>query len=151
MSTYRVHYIQHVPYEGLGYIEKWVKDNGYNLTVTRIYEDYKFPDQDDFDMLVIMGGPMGTYEEDSYPWLKDEKLFVRKAIDSGKAVLGICLGSQIIANALGAAVYLSLIHIYFRPDILHTVLFHSIRQDYCLSEVVFYLINGQIYHPVLYS
>lgn len=105
MSTYRVHYIQHVPYEGLGYIEKWVKDNGYSLTVTKIYEDYKFPDQDDFDMLVIMGGPMGTYEEDSYPWLKDEKLFVRKAIDSDKAVLGICLGSQIIANALGAAVY----------------------------------------------
>lgn len=105
MSTYRVHYIQHVPYEGLGYIEKWVKDNGYSLTVTKIYEDYKFPDQDDFDMLVIMGGPMGTYEEDTYPWLKDEKLFVRKAIDSDKAVLGICLGSQIIANALGAAVY----------------------------------------------
>ena len=62
MSTYRVHYIQHVPYEGLGYIEKWVKDNGYNLTVTRIFEDYKFPDQNEFDMLVIMGGPMGTYE-----------------------------------------------------------------------------------------
>ena len=56
-------------------------------------------------MLVIMGGPMGTYEEDTYPWLKDEKLFVRKAIHSDKAVLGICLGSQIIANALGAAVY----------------------------------------------
>jgi GMP synthase-like glutamine amidotransferase len=105
MTKYKVHYIQHVPFEGLGYIETWVRDNGFGLTATRMYEDYRFPDTESFDMLVIMGGPMGVYEEDTYTWLKDEKAFVRKAVDAGKVVVGICLGSQIIAGALGARVY----------------------------------------------
>lgn len=105
MPEYRVHYIQHVPYEGVGYIQDWVKENNYHISATKMYEDYKFPDQQDFDMLVIMGGPMGTYQEDSYPWLKDEKRFVKESIDKNKIVIGICLGAQIIANALGAEVY----------------------------------------------
>lgn len=105
MPEYRVHYIQHVPYEGVGYIEKWVKDNDYHLSVTKMYDNYTFPDQADFDMLVIMGGPMGTYQEDKHPWLIDEKRFVRESIDKNKVVIGICLGSQLIANALDAEVY----------------------------------------------
>ncbi len=101
-----VHYIQHVPYEGLGgYIEKWVKEKEYNLSVTKIYEDQILPDMSQFDMLVVMGGPMGVYEEDKYPWLKKEKAFVLQAIEAGKTVIGICLGAQLIASALGADVY----------------------------------------------
>jgi GMP synthase-like glutamine amidotransferase len=105
MSAYRVHYLQHVPYEGLGYIGNWVKEKGYSLSVTEMYGDYKFPNPEDFDLLVIMGGPMGTYEEEKFPWLIAEKAFVRKTIEGGKAILGICLGSQLIAAALGAKVY----------------------------------------------
>ncbi|MFV0419139.1 MAG: type 1 glutamine amidotransferase [Dysgonomonas sp.] len=101
----RVHYLQHVPFEGLGYIADWVANNKYSLSETRLYDNPNFPPLESFDMLVIMGGPMGTYEEDKYPWLKGEKKFVRKAIEAGKIVVGICLGSQIIASALGAAVY----------------------------------------------
>jgi len=52
-----------------------------------------------------MGGPMGIYDEEQYPWLKDEKSAIKKAIDSKKTVLGICLGSQLIADALGEKVY----------------------------------------------
>ena len=101
----RIHYLQHVPFEGLGYIEAWAEQRGYALSVTKMYEPHSFPPLADFDMLVIMGGPMGTYEEDKYPWLVEEKTFVRTVIDSEKPVVGICLGSQVIANALGAAVY----------------------------------------------
>lgn len=101
----RVHYLQHVPYEGLGYIADWITDNNCSLSETRLYDNPEFPALESFDMLVIMGGPMGTYEEDKYPWLKDEKAFVSKAIDADKVIIGICLGSQIIANALGAEVY----------------------------------------------
>jgi GMP synthase-like glutamine amidotransferase len=57
------------------------------------------------DWLIVMGGPMSVYEENIYPWLKDEKIFIRKAIDAGKTVIGICLGSQFIADVLGAKVY----------------------------------------------
>lgn len=104
-SVCRVHYIQHVPYEGIGYIDEWIKENGCELSVTKMYEEHIFPDLETFDLLVIMGGPMGAYDEDIYPWLKGEKEFIRQTIDADKAVLGICLGSQLIANILGAKVY----------------------------------------------
>lgn len=104
-SVYRVHYIQHVPYEGIGYIEEWIKETNSQLSVTKMYEEHLFPDLEAFDLLVVMGGPMGAYDEDIYTWLKDEKEFIRQAIDADKAVLGICLGSQLIADVLGAQVY----------------------------------------------
>lgn len=105
-KVYSVHCIQHVPYEGAGYIEKWAKDKGYAFSVSNIYEEgMQLPLVSDFEMLIVMGGPMGAYEEDVYPWLKREKKFVQEAIALGKIVVGICLGSQIIANVLGASVY----------------------------------------------
>jgi GMP synthase-like glutamine amidotransferase len=55
-------------------------------------------------MLAIMGGPMNVYEHDDYPWLVDEKQFIRKAIDAGKKVIGVCLGGQLLADVLGGEV-----------------------------------------------
>jgi GMP synthase-like glutamine amidotransferase len=52
-----------------------------------------------------MGGPMGVYDDDKYHWLEDEKNFIKESIDAGKTVIGICLGSQLIAEVLGAKVY----------------------------------------------
>lgn len=101
----RAHYFQHVPFEGLGSIEPWLKSNGYDLTATRFFESADFPDPEAIDLFVLMGGPMSVNDEDKYPWLALEKQFVREVIDSGKPVLGICLGAQIIANAMGAKVF----------------------------------------------
>jgi GMP synthase (glutamine-hydrolysing) len=63
------------------------------------------PKLDDIDWLIIMGGPMGAYEENLYPWLAAEKRFIGQAIKQGIKVLGICLGAQLIAAAIGAKVY----------------------------------------------
>jgi GMP synthase-like glutamine amidotransferase len=102
----RIHYIMHDPHEGLGCIEQWAFQRGYALSVTRIYEkSYLLPDTSEIDFLILMGGPMGTYEEEKYSWLLIEKEFIRKCIRRGIIVLGICLGSQLIADALGADVY----------------------------------------------
>jgi GMP synthase-like glutamine amidotransferase len=101
----RLHYFQHVPFEGLGSIESWAKDMGHDITLTRLFAKDPFPNLDDIDLLVVMGGPMGIYEEHKYPWLFKEKKYIDQAIVNGKIVLGICLGAQLIADVLGAKVY----------------------------------------------
>ncbi len=101
----RAHYLQHVPFEGLGSIKNWFHSAGYEISCTELYEAASFPKQEEIDFLVVMGGPMSVNDEEEYPWLAEEKKFVRSVIDSGKPVLGICLGAQLIANALGAKVY----------------------------------------------
>jgi GMP synthase-like glutamine amidotransferase len=105
MKTIRIHFFQHASFEGLGSIEEWATLNGHLLSSTQFYEKVWFPDPDEFDWLIVMGGPMSVSDEDRYPWLRAEKQFIRKAIDQGKTVLGICLGSQLISDALGAKVY----------------------------------------------
>jgi len=101
----RAHYLQHVPFEGLGSIEPWLRTAGYRISRTAFFESSALPDANDIDLLVIMGGPMSANDEATLPWLVDEKVFVRAVIESGKPVLGICLGAQLIASAMGARVY----------------------------------------------
>ena len=105
MKPIRIHYLQHVPFEGLGCIEQWIKRNKHSLTVTRFFKDEALPPLSDFDMLIIMGGPMGIYDDEKYPWLSEEKKFIRQAVEANKTILGICLGSQLIAHAMGAKVF----------------------------------------------
>ena len=100
-----LHYLQHVPFEGLGFIDEWAGNNGVEVGVSRLYAGEVFPAMDAFDGLVIMGGPMGIHDHEEHPWLVHEKAFIRKAIDAGKPVLGICLGAQLVADVLGAKVY----------------------------------------------
>lgn len=103
----RVHSLHHVPFEGLAAIETYMRENGHALSATRLYAGDPLPAMDSFDWLVVMGGPMGIYDEDDYPWLTAEKRCIRKAIEAGKIVLGICLGAQLIADVLGARVFFS--------------------------------------------
>lgn len=100
----RIHYLQHVPFESPGYIETWAKQQGHELTGTHLFNSETLPAPGDIQILVVMGGPMGVYDEQDYPWLKKEKKFIQECINRKKKVLGICLGAQLIADALGAQV-----------------------------------------------
>jgi GMP synthase (glutamine-hydrolysing) len=104
-KSINIHYLQHVPFEGPASIKQWADDNGHPITGTHVYKNHSFPELTEFDWLVIMGGPMGTCDEDEYLWLKGEKKFIRQSIAAGKTVIGICLGAQLIADVLGADVY----------------------------------------------
>lgn len=100
-----LHYFQHNHFEDLGFIGDWAKSNNFTTSVTRFDLKPELPLIQDFDWLVIMGGAMGVHDSDHYPWILEEIEFIKEAIHSGKIVIGICLGSQMIASALGARVY----------------------------------------------
>jgi GMP synthase-like glutamine amidotransferase len=105
ITKMNVHYFQHVPFEGLGNIELWMKTKSVQLSATKFYEDTYLPKVHEIDWLIVMGGPMSANDEQTYPWLQIEKEFIAEAIATGKVVLGICLGAQLIASALGTRVY----------------------------------------------
>lgn len=96
--------MQHLEFETLGNIPGWVQGSGHVLTKSLPYLEAEFPQTDDFDLLLIMGGLMSVYQENEYPWLKQEKAFVRSAIEAGKSVLGICFGAQMLSEILGSSV-----------------------------------------------
>ncbi|MCC9137125.1 type 1 glutamine amidotransferase [Pontibacter silvestris] len=100
-----IHYIQNHSLSGLGMIQTWIEEHHHTVTGTVMDADAVLPPVDDFDLLIVLGGIMGAYEEDAYPWLIKEKEFIREAVKRKKFVLGICLGAQLIADALGGKAY----------------------------------------------
>ncbi|HZX59696.1 MAG TPA: amidotransferase [Mucilaginibacter sp.] len=102
----RIHCLQHVAFETPGTILDWAALHGHEISYTYFFEkNCSLPSLTDFDLLLIMGGYMNVDEEEKFSWLKQEKRFIKDSIDAGKKLLGICLGSQLIASALHCAVY----------------------------------------------
>ena len=124
----KIHYLQHDDLVQACTIEQWAIEHGVTLTNTQVHKGGAFPDTADFDLLIVLGGRMGAYEEDVYPWLIEEKAFIKRAIAENKYVFGICLGAQIIAHVLGGFVYPH-VHkeigwwpVHFSPQIAGTLL-----------------------------
>jgi GMP synthase-like glutamine amidotransferase len=124
----KIHYLQHVSFEGLGSIETFLKEGSHSISVIRMFANDPFPEISDIDWLIVMGGPMGVHDDKAYPWLKTEKQFIKNVIQSGRVVLGICLGAQLIAEVMGAKVYknkyreIGWFDINFNPNLNHTLL-----------------------------
>ncbi len=101
----RVVVLQHVPFEGPAAIETWFRGRGHSVSTRRLWLGDPAPAERECDVLIVMGGPMGVHDTDAYPWLESEIAAIRAQIASGTAVLGVCLGAQLVAAALGARVY----------------------------------------------
>ena len=101
----RMAVLQHVEFEGPAAVADWAVEHGFPLRLFHLYRDTTLPSLADFDMLTVMGGPMSANDEAQLGWLRREITLVREAIAAEKTLLGICLGAQIIAKALGARVY----------------------------------------------
>jgi GMP synthase-like glutamine amidotransferase len=97
--------IKHIDVEGPGLIEHCLKQEKIPYQILNLKPSVRFPKLEDITHIVLLGGPMNVYEEDRYPFLREEDLFIKEAIQRGKAILGICLGAQLIAKALGAKVF----------------------------------------------
>ena len=101
----KVAILQHAEGEWIGSMQGWFADKAFELQTYRLDFNEALPTIDTFGWLLIMGGPMSVNDEDTYPWLPAEKKLIKEAIEAGKKVMGICLGGQLIACAMGAKVY----------------------------------------------
>lgn len=98
---------QHVDREGLGTLRPYLEENNFDIVRFHTYrEDISRLDAAEPDILIILGGPQGAYESEKYPYLEQEIKIAKQRLDLNKPMLGICLGGQIIAKALGSEVYL---------------------------------------------
>ena len=106
----KISVLQHAANEGPGEIARWAEERGHAIGVHHLYRGEAFPEMETFDLLVVMGGEMNIYQDRDYPWLKDERDFISSALEKARPLVGICLGAQFIADALGARVTQNLVH-----------------------------------------
>ena len=97
--------IQNVTSEGPGTIEDYLRTTNLPFTCIDLERGQSLPDIAPFSHVIILGGPMAVYEMARTPYLRDEALFIEKAVQAHKHVLGVCLGAQMLAHVLGARVY----------------------------------------------
>lgn len=105
MSVKRAHILQHVLFEGPGFIAHWLAAQGAEVTTTAWYgADATLPALDGIGLLVCLGGPMSVHDNELYPWLNHERAYLREAIERGVPTVGICLGAQQMSLCMGGGV-----------------------------------------------
>ena len=97
--------IRHVAFEDLGAFEPAIRAAGYRLHYVEAGEDMRSLVPPETDLLIVLGGPIGAYDDETYPFLLEETEIIAERLQAGKPTLGICLGAQLIARAAGARVY----------------------------------------------
>jgi GMP synthase (glutamine-hydrolysing) len=105
MARPKILVFQHVPYEPLGTLDPLLKEAGFRIRYVNFGRDpHQRPSLEKYEALIVLGGPMNAHQIDTYPNLVTEVDVIREAVDSGMSVLGICLGAQLLAKALGGRV-----------------------------------------------
>jgi len=97
--------LQHVAHEGPATLLDWTEARGHRIAIWPLYDSPSLPTTEQFDGLIALGGGMSVHDNDRHSWLEPERQLIRDALAAGKPVLGICLGAQQLAHALGARVF----------------------------------------------
>lgn len=131
--------IRHVPYEGVAGYTKPIEAAGYHVDRIDVTDpDFAALDLREHDLLIMMGGPMGVYEQDRYPWIACQMRRLALRLEADLPTLGVCFGAQMIAAALGAHV---------SPGPVKEVGFHPVRiHDHALDGPLRHLVDVPILH-----
>lgn len=131
--------IRHVPYEGVAGFRDPIEAAGYQVDRVDV-SDPGFSEIDlcHHDLLIMMGGPMGVYEQDQHPWISCQLRRLAKRLEADRPTLGVCFGAQMIAAALGARVY---------PGPAKEVGFHPVRvHDNAVDGPLRHLVDVPVLH-----
>jgi len=97
--------LQHINIEHPGIFLKFMKEDNIKIDTVELDENEKIPNLNPYDAMIVMGGPMDTWQEESFPWLKPEKEAIHKFVSiKKKPYLGLCLGAQLLSEAIGGKV-----------------------------------------------
>jgi GMP synthase (glutamine-hydrolysing) len=106
MHSYRAVVLSHLAFEDLGSFEAPLRERGFKIeSVLAATASFPLQQAESCDLLVVLGGPISVYDQQDYPFLKDEIACIAKRLAARKPILGICLGAQLMAAALGTCVY----------------------------------------------
>ncbi|MCB0346024.1 MAG: type 1 glutamine amidotransferase [Bdellovibrionales bacterium] len=100
----KISVLQNVDFEGPGAIADWAEQRRWDMEVVRAYAGDSVQRAAGSELLVVLGGPMGVGDTDKFPWLESERNLISTEVSRGGRVLGICLGAQLLASAMGADV-----------------------------------------------
>lgn len=100
----RAHVVQHTGSEGLGHLADWLPGFGVDVHPTHPYLGHRVPRSVEGDALIVLGGPMGAYDDEVAPWLPEVRDLMASAVEDGVPTLGVCLGAQLLAVATGGEV-----------------------------------------------
>ena len=99
-GSMNIHIIQHVSFEEHGRIMDWIQENNHTVEIIKVFNGEPFPKAEEVSFLIVLGGPMSA--NDTEKWIQDERHLIKEVVDSGKPMLGICLGAQQLAKAYGS-------------------------------------------------
>ncbi len=143
----RIQYLKHHEAFDIGYIAQWAKENNFPLKGCDLSKKELLPSMDEFDMLVVLGGAMGAYEEGRYLWIKQERNFIGEAIKRGKYILAFGLGAQILAQSLRGDIHKN----PYREIGFGEVRFNKEGRDFCLLKDIPEKITALHWHKDLFD